>query len=107
MGIVRADIDAVDDDGDVNAARLEMIADNDADNVDITAKAARRQIQHADIDADDDDGNVKAARRGLTTLTLTPSTKSCKTGIHHADIDAVDDDDALKKLRNGNCSSRH
>ena len=80
-----------------------MIADNDADVVDITAKAARRQIQHADIDADDDDGNVKAAR-GLTTLTLTPSTKSCKTGIHHADIDAVDDDDALKKLRNGNSS---
>jgi hypothetical protein len=101
-GIVRADIDAVDDcDGD-ESARQEMIADNDADVVAETAKAARREIQHADIDVDDDDGNVKAARRGLTTLTLTPSTKSCKTGIHHADIDAVDDDDALKKLRNGN-----
>ena len=53
-----------------------MIADDDADGVDETAKAARREIQHADIDVDDDDGNVKAARRGLTTLTLTPSTKS-------------------------------
>ena len=79
-----------------------MIADNDADVVDITSKAARWEIQHADIDVDDDDGNVKAARRGLTTLTQTPSTKSCKTGIHHADIDTVDDDDALKKLRKGN-----
>ena len=101
-GIDRADIDAVDDCDVDESARQEMIADNDADVVDETAKTARRKIQHADIDVDDDDGNVKAARRGLTTLTLTPSTKSCKTGIHHADIDTVDDDDALKKLRNGN-----
>ena len=57
-GIVRADIDALDDcDGD-ESARQEMIADNDADVVAETAKAARRQIQHADIDADYDESSM-------------------------------------------------
>ena len=56
-GIDRADIDAVDDcDGD-ESARQEMIADNDADVVDETAKAARRAEE--------------AAKRELIKQTLT------------------------------------